>query len=154
MGTLGMNLQRLRGKRVYIDTNPFIYFIEGHPDFSETVKPLFDLIDQEAIIACTSHLTLTELLIKPYREGFDELIADYKGLLLESEKITLLALDQNTFLNAAQRGGTQGLRTPDALHIASALENLCDFFITNDQRIRSVGKLEVVQLADLLPSPS
>ncbi|MBK8455568.1 MAG: type II toxin-antitoxin system VapC family toxin [Thiofilum sp.] len=145
-----MKLARLRGKRVYIDTNPFIYFVEGHPDFSEVVKPLFDLIDQEMLVVCTSHFTLTELLIKPYRDGFDELIEDYQSLLIQSEKITLLGLTQATFVNAAQLGGSQGLRTPDALHIATALENQCDFFITNDQRIRSVKALEVVQLTDLL----
>ena len=151
MGTLDVKGQHLQGKKVYIDTSPFIYFVEGHSDFSEVIKPLFNLIDQEIFTACTSQFTLTELFIKPYREGFDELIRDYQWLLLESEKITLFSLNQETFLNAAQIGGTQGLRTPDAIHIASALENQCEFFITNDKRIRDYKSVRVIQISDFIP---
>ena len=151
MGTLDVKGQHLQGKKVYIDTSQFIYFVEGHSDFSEVIKPLFNLIDQEIFTACTSQFTLTELFIKPYREGFDELIRDYQGLLLESEKITLFSLNQETFLNAAQIGGTQGLRTPDAIHIASALENQCEFFITNDKRIRDYKSVRVIQISDFIP---
>lgn len=147
-----MKWQHLQGKKVYIDTNPFIYFVEGSSEFAEVVKPLFDLIDQAVFTACTSHFTLTELFIKPHRNNLVELIEDYYGLLLESEKITLFSLHQDTFLNAAKIGGETMMRTPDSIHVACAVENHCDYFITNDKRIRDYKGVKVVQISDLLPS--
>lgn len=34
-------LEYLKGKRVYFDTNPIIYFVEGHEIFYSAVKPIF-----------------------------------------------------------------------------------------------------------------
>lgn len=41
------------------------------------------------------------------------------------------------------------MKTPDAIHIAVAVENHCDFFITNDKKIRSYGNVQVIQVSDL-----
>lgn len=143
-------LEKLRGKRVYFDTNPIIYFVEGHNDFYFAVQPLFDRLEREEFIACTGEFTITELLIKPYRDKLEELIQDYEGLLFESEYFELLSLNKKTFLKAAQIGGETMMRTPDALHITTALENGCDFFITNDKRIHDYESVKVIQVSDLL----
>lgn len=36
---------------------------------------LFEMIDGDELTACTGELTLTELLIKPYRDGAHDIIA-------------------------------------------------------------------------------
>ena len=41
-----------------------------------------------------------------------------------------------------------GLKTPDALQIASALSAGCPAFLTNDRRIPSMQGLRVLQLDD------
>jgi len=41
-----------------------------------------------------------------------------------------------------------GLRTPDALHIATAMESGAQAFITNDRSMRIVSQLEIVMLDD------
>ncbi|MEZ5537941.1 MAG: type II toxin-antitoxin system VapC family toxin [Thiolinea sp.] len=145
-------IEQLKDKRVYFDTNPFIYFVEGHEVFGDAVKPVFELLDSGQITACTSQLTLTELLIKPYRDNLPEVIAAYESLLLDSGFFSVFGLNERTFLIAARLGGETRLRTPDALHLTVALENECDYFITNDKRIRSCQGLEVIQVADLITS--
>ena len=75
-------LEQVKGKSVYFDTNPFIYFVEGHEIFFDAVKPLFEMIDRDEITACTGELTLTELLIKPYRDGAHELFLLHCATLL------------------------------------------------------------------------
>lgn len=145
-------LEQVKGKSVYFDTNPFIYFVEGHEIFFEAVKPLFEMIDGDEITACTGELTLTELLIKPYRDGAHDIIAEYEGLLLHSGHFSVFGLSMATFLKAAKIGGETLMRTPDALHMATALENNCDFFITNDKRIRSYQGVTVMQVLDLIPT--
>lgn len=151
MGTIEAMLNQLKGKRVYFDTNPIIYFVEGHETFYEAVKPIFDELDNEEFFACTSEFTITEVLIKPYRDGLDELIKDYQGLLLDSDYFSLLAMSASTFLSAAKIGGSTLMRTPDAIHIATAVEHQCDFFITNDKRIRNYQGVQVLQVSDFLP---
>ncbi|MBJ6609810.1 MAG: type II toxin-antitoxin system VapC family toxin [Candidatus Thiothrix moscowensis] len=143
-------LAQLKGKSVYFDTNPFIYFVEGHEIFFDAVKPLFEMIDRDEITACTGELTLTELLIKPCRDGTHDIIAEYEGLLLHSGYFSVFGLSMTTFLKAARIGGETLMRTPDALHMAMALENSCDFFITNDKRIRSYQGVTVIQVHDLI----
>lgn len=42
------------------------------------------------------------------------------------------------------------MRTPDAIHFASAMGNHCRWFITNDKEIKSHGAVTVVQISDLV----
>lgn len=46
--------------------------------------------------------------------------------------------------------GKAGMRTPDAIHFASAMGNHCRWFITNDKEIKSHGAVTVVQISDLV----
>ena len=150
MGTVKAMLEHLKGKRVYFDTNPFIYFVEEHDIFYEAVKPLFQMVLDDTIVAYTSEFTLTETLIKPYKDKDQATIEAFTGLLLDSGYFSLLGADKNTFLTAAKVGGETMMRTPDALHMTTALENHCDFFITNDKRIRDYKTVKVIQVSELL----
>lgn len=48
----------LRGKRIFIDTAPFIYFIEKDPKYLNMVRPIFSEIDAGNIVALTSTITM------------------------------------------------------------------------------------------------
>jgi predicted nucleic acid-binding protein len=50
---------------------------------------------------------------------------------------------------AADLRAHYNLRTPDALHVATALAVQCDAFLTNDAAIRRVTELRVLLLDDL-----
>lgn len=47
---------KLIGTKVFIDTSPFIYFIEKHPIYLKLLKPVFTLINSGDIEAMTSNL--------------------------------------------------------------------------------------------------
>jgi predicted nucleic acid-binding protein len=143
-------LNSLRGCRVYFDVNPIIYFIEQNPDFSGAVTPLFEMIGDGSILAFTSELSLTEILIKPIRDNLLDVVKAHKELLLDPQLFTLTKTNRETFLQAAELGGKSGMRTPDALHFASAIENRCAFFITNDKGFRSSQAITVIQVSDLM----
>jgi len=52
-------------------------------------------------------------------------------------------LDDETFLHAAElraRYGRQGLKTPDALHLAVAQLNRCSALWTNDERFAAASQ--------------
>ena len=50
----------LRGKRVYLDANVFIYAVEQHPEHALFLAGLFDLFEAGEVVAVTSELTLAE----------------------------------------------------------------------------------------------
>lgn len=58
-------LNAIRGGRVYLDTNIFIYALEGYADFIDDLTELFASIDAGNIRAVTSELTLAEVLVRP-----------------------------------------------------------------------------------------
>lgn len=152
MGQIKTMLEQIKGKRIYFDTNPFIYFVEEHDIFYEAIKPIFQMVNDDIVLAFTSEFTLTEVLIKPHRDKDQATIESFEGLLIESGYFSLLGADKDTFLAAAKIGGETIMRTPDAIHMATAIENKCDFFITNDKRIRDYQKVKVIQISELLPS--
>lgn len=141
-------INKLRGSRVYFDVNPIIYFIEQNTHFAETVTPIFEMIGEGSIVAFTSELSLTEILIKPIRDNLNQVIQAHKELLLDPELFTLISPNQDTFLLAAELGGKLSMRTPDAIHMACAIESKCKYFITNDKGIKSTGDVSVVQIGD------
>jgi predicted nucleic acid-binding protein len=54
---------------------------------------------------------------------------------------------------AALLAGKQGMKLLDAIHYVTALQNNCQFIITNDRGFKSSETLEVIQLEDLLEAP-
>jgi predicted nucleic acid-binding protein len=139
----------LKGSRVYFDVNPIIYFIEENTLFIEAVEPLFEMIGNGSILAFTSEFSLTEILVLPIRESLHEVVHAHKELLLDPELFTLTPMNREIFLKAAELAGKLRIRTPDALHLAAALEARCSFFITNDKGIRSIPGVTVVQVSEL-----
>lgn len=98
----------------------------------------------------TSAVTLLEVLVVPYRANDNRLAARYEALLTRSRGIQLIDLTRDQLRRAAQLRAMTGVRTPDALQLAAAVDTGCTAFVTNDRRLPSVGGLRVVQLADYI----
>jgi predicted nucleic acid-binding protein len=60
-------LEELKGGKVYLDTNVFIYAVEAAAEHMAAVEALFGLIEDGAVSAVTGELTLAEVLAKPLR---------------------------------------------------------------------------------------
>ena len=70
-----MALSRLvKGKTVFLDTAPFIYFIEKNSRYHDLIKPVISLIDAQEAQGITSTMTLLEVLVRTLRDGNKKLI--------------------------------------------------------------------------------
>jgi len=138
------------GGPVGLDTAVFIYFIEEHPLYLPAVEQIFNALDEECLIGVTSTVTLLETLVVPFRAGDFFLAELYETLLTFSRGLLLLDLDRPLVRMAAQIRAMYGLKTPDALQVAAALQAGCTALVTNDRKIPSVGGLRVLQLRDYL----
>ena len=59
----------------------FIYHLEGNPKYVPLTDCVFSWLDAKPSSAVTSVITMTELLVKPYRESDEESAAKYYALL-------------------------------------------------------------------------
>lgn len=143
-------IDAFRGRKIALDSAILIYFIEEHPTYLPLVRLLFQAIDQGHIKAVTSTITLLEVLVHPLREGNVSLANRYRDILLYAENLETLPLSHSLSERAAELRARYQLRAPDAIQIATALDQRASAIITNDDRWRRVKELDVIILGDLL----
>ncbi len=135
---------------VYADAQIFIYSVEKHPTYAPVLRPLWEAVSRGVFEVVSSELTLLETLIGPMKQGDALLEADYENLYL-SPGIRLLPITLPILrVGARHRAHLGRLRTPDALHAATAGSCACTLFLTNDAVFRHVPGLPVVILDDVL----
>ena len=135
--------------KVYIDTVVAIYSVEWNPEYFELLQPLWLKFQSEEIELISSELILMETLVLPVRNEDSLLINAYEELLL-SEPMQLIPIDQSILRRAANLRATNSIKTPDAIHAATAMSVNCDLFITNDNGFRNLAELPVVILSEVL----
>jgi predicted nucleic acid-binding protein len=124
-------------KRVGLDANCFIYLIEGS-NFMDTLKELFQNIEAGNISAVASTLTMTEILTGAYKSGDSKLIEEYRNLFKSFPHLRFRNLDSVIADRSAQLRVSRGLKTPDAIHLATAMVEEVEIFITNDIHFKGV----------------
>lgn len=121
--------------RLYVETAPLIYYVEQNPDYVAKMDAVIDAIERSSIDAVSSVITLTEVLSQPMKLGNSNLEQEYRDILLNSRGFRLLPISAQIAEAAAGLRARHNLRTPDALHIAAAVDAGCDAFLTNDKVI-------------------
>ncbi len=79
--------QILKGKSIFIDTAPFIYFIEKNNRYHQLVKQVFTLLDNRQTKGITSTITLLEVLVLPLKGGKQKTAAQYKERVLPRHSV-------------------------------------------------------------------
>lgn len=118
----------------YLDTNALIYLTEGTAAFKTNLEAFL----QDALVArarlVTSELAITEVLVAPLRDQDKALIAAYDELF--ESLVVAVPIDRRILVRAAQlRADTTRLRTPDAIHLATAERLDAEVFVTGDAGI-------------------
>jgi predicted nucleic acid-binding protein len=115
-----------------IETAPFIYFVERNQTYLDRIRAVFTLVTSEKVQVITSAITLTEVLVLPFQTGSTTYVSGYRDMLLNSKNISTVPVSAVIAEKAAELRATYRLRTPDALHVATAIISGCDAFLTND----------------------
>lgn len=145
MGELNSQL----GRRVYLDTNIIIYAVEGYETHAARIKFVLREMTDGEITAVTSDLTLAEVLVKPKRDTNRKLEEAYLQFLVSTESFRNSAVSREILEAAAGIRATSALKLPDAIHFASAINQHCDSFLTNDDRFEGMTGIKVVPLSQL-----
>jgi len=136
----------ISGKRLYLDANCFIYLFEDHPIFGHSARYLFSAIEQGKYKAFTSSLTLLEVMAGPIKCGKESLANEYTELITSFPHLTLCDMNQNVACRAAYFRAS-GVKAPDAIHAATAVEYKADHFITEDSRLCKIDGIHGLSLS-------
>lgn len=133
-------------KLVGLDSNILIYFIEAHPQYSRLAKTIFESIDANHNSGVCATLSLLEILVQPYRMGDEKNVNRFYGLLTTYPNIEWVELSAAIADLGARLRAKYGLRTPDAILLATAIQSGATGFIGNDTRLKRVVELDVLTL--------
>ena len=136
-------------KKVFIDTAPFIYFLENSSRYMESIGKFFTKCTKENIQIVTSTLTIEEYLVLPYSNGKVEYVDNFKRFI-EYMNIEVVDIDSNIAEQGAKiRGQYKNFKAMDALQIATAIVKECDMFFTNDKQLRQEKELPCMTMEDI-----
>jgi predicted nucleic acid-binding protein len=149
MGSLTLPL----AGQVYLDTQAIIYSVETHARYWPVLEPLWQTARTGNVHLVSTELALMETLVGPLRSGDARLTTAYEQIF-QSAEVRLLPITQAVLREAAQlRANIPSLRTPDALHAATARLSDCALFVTNDTGFRRVPGLPLALLDDVRAAP-
>ena len=134
---------------IYLDASGFIYSLERIEPYRALLEPMWRQAQARRFAIVSSDLVVLETLVKPLRDG-DTVVETLFRALFDADEVDLIPATRDLWEEAAQLRAVTGLRTPDALHAATALHADCTLFVTNDAGFGRVNDLPVVVLKDLL----
>ncbi len=120
---------------IYFDSCLAIYLVEENVLYASKLET--KLANYPTAKICISALSEMECLILPLRQQNQSLIVKFEKWFT---KVTILPIEREIFQKAAQlRADFASLKTPDALHISTALHHNCDEFWTIDNRLDKIA---------------
>ena len=150
-----MGLDALRAflrkhRRIAIDTSIFVYQLEANTRYVRLTDPVFSWLEAYDSMAVTSTITMTELLVQPYRNSDEKRADEFYGLLSSYPNLEWIAPNLEIADLAARFRALYRLRTPDALQAATAAYLKATALITNDAVFERVPAFETLVLERLL----
>jgi predicted nucleic acid-binding protein len=135
-----------RHRRIALDTSVFIYQLEAHPRYLALTDPIFSWLEGSEGHGVTSTITMTELLVQPYRDANEQRVDEFYALLSTYPNLDWIAPNLEIADIAGQLRARHRLRTPDALQAATAIHAEATGLITNDSVFERVETFEALIL--------
>ncbi|HEV8717730.1 MAG TPA: PIN domain-containing protein [Candidatus Binatia bacterium] len=138
-------------QRLFLDTAPVIYHVEGVAIYQPLTDIVFQGICNGAFEAVTSSVTLAECLVQPYRRGDMTLVQQFRDVITAGVHTRYVGVGA-VAERAAELRARYNLSLTDAFQIAAALATSCEAFLTNDVLLKRVTELRILVLDELLPN--
>lgn len=131
-----------------VDSMVLIYHFEENAEFGQAAAELLRAAEEGRCRLVMSVLGRLEVLVAPKRHGRDDLCRRYRDLFDGFPNLFVAAVDDRIVERASDLRAVHDLRTPDAIHLATALEHGADAFVTEDRRHfpESLGSLSILTL--------
>lgn len=129
-------------QRLHLDTNVFVYAIEGEPEIADPLLRFFEVLRGRTGCAVTSELTLAEVLPK----ASDIHRQSYLNLIVESRIFDLQPVSRDILIETASyRRNARMPKLPDAIHAVTAMRASCQIVLSNDVRLKLPAGYTVIK---------
>ena len=145
---MGSLTEELQGQKVYLDVNIFIYALEGVEPWAAILREIFTTLEAGEWRAVTSNLSVAECLVQPFALGREDLVQLYRAALSPRTYLTIVPLHEEILVSAARLRAQLQFKLPDALHIATALDQGCTAILTNDSGFRKTPGVQCLLLSE------
>ena len=126
--------------RVYLDACAIIYLIEGAHPVQQAVRTKLSQCHATALI--TARLSRLECRVLPLKNNDTALLSRYDSFF-SAVGMSIGELTPDLIERATEIRAGYGFKTPDALHLASAIEEKADVFITGDGKLAKCKEIRV-----------
>lgn len=137
-----------RFRKVALDSAGFIYFFEDNPNFSDLSAVVFELAEKNKISIISSILVSVEVLTGYRRAKNNSAENEFKQMLKDFPNIEMYGITDKLVDHIVHLRAIYRMKTPDAIHLATAIEHKADVFITNDRQLKKVKEIAILCLGD------
>lgn len=130
--------------KVGIDSVCLIYIFEQNKKYLDLAEYLL----RRDNVLCFSTMGVTEILTGVRKAKDEDLFQSYLEFFMHFDKLHILPVDFKIADTASILRAQYNIKTPDAIHLATAIENKASVFITNDKRLKQVKEVKVVCLGE------
>lgn len=130
-------------QKIGLDTVVFIYLLEGRGRVSRHAERLLQAVEQGGREAVFSSIGMIEILTGPKKLKRYDLVAQYKDLFSHFPNLTIAGINERIVDMTSDFRARYGIATPDAIHIATALDFGAEKFFTNDKALRRIKEITI-----------
>ena len=136
-------------RQVGLDTNVLIYLLEDVQPYRDLAVQVLHMMDRGLMVGCISTIVEAEMLVRPIRDRNHRAQETIELFLRNSPNLVLRSVDRAVAKRAAEVRAASRLRLPDAIVVATAIEERCDVLIGNDGAMsRGVPGIQYLHLDD------
>ncbi|RYX83533.1 type II toxin-antitoxin system VapC family toxin [bacterium] len=148
MDSVPLKWRDLRGGRIYVDTNAWIYARDMEAKWEE-LRCFFDFAHAGAWKLVTSELTLAETLVWPIQNRDRRAQSEFQEALQNASHLVVIPVSRPILIEAATLKATRALELPDAIHAATAKLSRCSYFLTGDEELARAVHLPHLRTSDI-----
>lgn len=135
--------------RVYLDACVIIYLVDASEKFHKQVLDSVHSFNAEGNARLlSSRLSLLECRVRAIKQRNELLLTRYQQFF-GAARFDLLEIDSAVIERATRLRVDYGFRSPDAIHLASAIESNADVFVTGDLQLKKCKEIRVEMVASV-----
>ena len=128
--------------RIYCDSVILIYWLDQVGPFHLRAEKRMQILQSAGDQIAITDLTRLECRVGVLKRKDAVALTAFDSFFARPE-VQTLPLTAAVFDRAAQIRADHGFKTPDALHLAAAIEAGCDCFLTNDARLSKCSSITI-----------
>ncbi len=130
-------------KKIGIDTPILIYLLQSDRKYVEKARSIMRRVQLGRCHAVFSSIGLIEILTGPKKQGEYELAARYLEIITHFPHLSIIGINENIVDISSDLRARYGISTPDAIHVATAISEGAQKFITNDKALKKIQEISV-----------